>query len=69
MSEACAAGSEMGDPTVTVDPFGTSNYGVALVTGLRAGDTAEVTLVCVATKSPEGLVDVEVTGPTGEFVE
>ena len=69
MSDACAAGSEMGDPTVAVDPFGTSSYGVALMTGLRAGDTAEITLVCVATKSPEGPVDVELSDPTGEFVE
>ncbi|MEX0809362.1 MAG: hypothetical protein WD044_11605 [Dongiaceae bacterium] len=69
MSDACAAGSEMGDPAVTVDPFGTSSYGVALVSGTRAGDTADVTLVCVATKSPDGPVDVERSGPIGEFVE
>jgi hypothetical protein len=69
LSEACATASALPDARVEIDAIGTARYGVALVTGTRAGDEAPVTLVCVVTKSPAGLVDVEVTGPIGEFVE
>ena len=67
LGAACAASSALPDARVELDDIGTATYGVALVTGTRAGEDEAVTLVCVATKSPEGLVDVEVTGPIGAF--
>jgi hypothetical protein len=68
LGKACATASALPDARVEIDAIGTARYGVALVTGTRAGEETPVALVCVATKSADGPVDVEVTGPTGEFV-
>lgn len=65
----CVGAAQLENPVVTFDSTGTQNYGVALVTGTRPGQRGRVTLVCVGRKTRGGLVDIEVSGETGEFEE
>ncbi|MGE0151001.1 MAG: hypothetical protein AB7R90_00180 [Reyranellaceae bacterium] len=66
--QACAAKAGMPQPKVTVAPQGTASYGVALLSGEAGAGTERKTVVCVARKTPEGIVDVEVTPPAGEWI-
>ena len=52
---------------VTVDPFGTETYGLASVTGLGA-DGAERTVICVVRKSPDGVLNAEISAGLDEWV-
>jgi hypothetical protein len=40
-------------PKVVVDPFGTENYGVAILTGKAAGADATVSSICVYDKKSQ----------------
>ena len=64
---ACTAAAGVNSPVVTVDPFGTETYGLASVTGLGA-DGAERTVICVVRKSPDGVLNAEISAGLDEWV-
>jgi hypothetical protein len=47
---AAAAGDELVDPVIMVDPFGSASYGLAVVCGLTAHDGTIVYRICVTDK-------------------
>jgi len=67
VANACEAAAGLEAPAVTVDPFGTETYGLASVTGI-AGDGTEQTVICVVRKSPEGVLDAEISAGMGDWV-
>jgi hypothetical protein len=67
VAKACAVAADLDAPAVTVDPFGTETYGLASVTGL-ADDGTERTIICVVRKSPEGVLNPEISAGMGEWV-
>lgn len=67
IEEQCTAASNLRDAEVRIDPFGTDSYGVASVAGL-SDDGSEKTVICVARKSPDGIVDVEVSVDLDEWI-
>ena len=66
--QACLAEARLEDARVLVAPEGTASYGVALLSSEPAADGKRHSVVCVARKTPEGLVDVEVTPPADDWM-
>ena len=67
VADACTDAAGLGSPVVAVDPFGTETYGLASVTGLGA-DGAERTVICVVRKSPDGVLNAEISAGMEEWV-
>lgn len=66
--QACIAEAKLPEARVLVAPEGTASYGVALLASETADGQDRQSLICIARKTPEGLVDVEVTPPSGEWI-
>jgi hypothetical protein len=67
VSDACVAATGFDTPLVSIDPFGTESYGLASVTGL-ADDGTERMVICVVRKSPDGVLDAEISAGFDEWV-
>ena len=67
VNDACIAAAGFDAPEVRVDPFGTESYGLASVTGL-AEDGTERTVICVVRKSPDGVLNAEISAGFDEWV-
>jgi hypothetical protein len=66
--QACIAKANLPKPQIVVAPEGTASYGVALLSSEEIAGQKTQSVVCVARKTPEGLVDVEVTPPSGDWI-
>lgn len=66
--QACIAKAHLPKPKVTLAPEGTASYGVALLASDDIAGQKAQSVVCVARKTPQGLVDVEVTPPSSEWI-
>ena len=66
--QACVAKAKLPKPQIVVAPEGTASYGVALLSSEEIAGQKPQSVVCVARKTPEGLVDVEVTPPSGDWI-
>jgi len=66
--QACVAKANLPKAQIVVAPEGTASYGVALLSSEEIAGKKSQSVVCVARKTPEGLVDVEVTPPSGEWI-
>ena len=67
VAEACTEAADLSGTDVRVDPFGTESYGLASVTGLTE-DGTERTVICVVRKSPDGVLDAEISAGFDEWV-
>lgn len=66
--QACMAKAKMAKAKVSLAPEGTASYGVALLKSDETAEQKSQSVVCVARKTPEGVVDVEVTPPSTEWI-
>jgi hypothetical protein len=66
--QACMAKAKLAKAKVSVAPEGTSSYGVALLASEDVAGQKSQSVICVARKTPEGIVDVEITPPAGEWI-
>jgi hypothetical protein len=66
--QACTAKAKMTKAKVSVAPEGTASYGVALLRSEETAQQKSQSVVCIARKTPEGIVDVEVTPPATEWI-
>ena len=66
--QACIGKAKLPKPTVLVAPEGTASYGVALLSSDDIAGQKPQSVVCIARKTPEGLVDAEVTPPSSEWI-
>jgi hypothetical protein len=66
--QACIGKAKLPQPRVVVAPEGTASYGVALLSSEEVAGQKSQSVVCIARKTPEGLVDAEVTPPSSEWI-
>ena len=66
--QACMAKAKLAKAKVSVAPEGTASYGVALLASEDIAGQKSQSVICVARKTPEGIVDVEITPPAGEWI-
>ena len=67
VADACVTEAALDNAKVRVDPFGTDSYGIASVIGV-ADDGTERTLICVVRKSPDGVLNAEISADLDEWV-